>query len=177
MVDITEAYLEWSYVTSAEGVAVPRNPVPAESGEYSIHVVDTFSKLQNFSPCFLTKFSPAYYDMSLTILPTDKTIVSTIVHQGYIPSNPLMPSVCITIQSLKLYPIAHLCSPHLSIQAFVKTLCDLHSVSPAFSIIVDFACQVEFCCYLSRQFSIALDVYLNIQCCVDHLVQVQLNHN
>ena len=130
--DITEAYLEWSYVMSAEGVAVPTSPVPADSGEYSIRVVDTFGKLQIFSPFFLTKFSPAYYDTSLTILPTDKTIASAIVRQGYIPSSPLTPSVCITIQSLELYRVAHLRSPHLSIQAFVKTLCDLHSVSPAF---------------------------------------------
>lgn len=64
----------------------------------------------------------------LTVLPSDETIVSAIVRQGYIPSSPLSPSVCITIRALELYRVAHLRSPHLSIQAFVKTLCDLHGV-------------------------------------------------
>jgi hypothetical protein len=45
MDDLTEAYLEWSYVTSEEGRATPANPVPADSGEYSIRVVDTFGEL------------------------------------------------------------------------------------------------------------------------------------
>src|ERR1700683_5716453 len=103
MEDITNTYLEWSYVTSVEGGAVPTGPVPIDSGGYSICVVDTFGKLQMFSQSFLTKFSPAYEDTKITILPTDKTITSTIVCQGYIPSSPLTPSVCITIQSLKLY--------------------------------------------------------------------------
>jgi hypothetical protein len=59
----------------------------------------------------------------------DKTIASAIVRQGCIPSSPLTPSVCITIPCLELYRVAHLRAPNLSVQAFVKTLCDLHSVS------------------------------------------------
>jgi len=42
MGDITDAYLEWSYATSVEGGAMPTGPVPVDSGEYSIRVVDTF---------------------------------------------------------------------------------------------------------------------------------------
>jgi hypothetical protein len=45
------------------------------------------------------------------------------------PSAPLSPSVCIKIDALELYRVAHLRSPRLSIQAWVKTLCDLHGVS------------------------------------------------
>ena len=45
MDDLTEAYLEWSHVTSEEGRATPATPVPADSGEYSIRVVDTFGEL------------------------------------------------------------------------------------------------------------------------------------
>jgi hypothetical protein len=45
MDDITKAYLEWSYVTSVEECAVPADPVPVDSGEYSIRVVDTFGEL------------------------------------------------------------------------------------------------------------------------------------
>jgi len=45
------------------------------------------------------------------------------------PCSPLVPSVVITIDVLELYRVANLRSPHLSIQPFVKTLCDLHGVS------------------------------------------------
>jgi hypothetical protein len=40
MDDLTEAYLEWSH-----GRAAPAGPVPADSAEYSIRVVDTFGEL------------------------------------------------------------------------------------------------------------------------------------
>jgi len=121
MGDITDAYLEWSYATSVEGGAMPTGPVPVDSGEYSIRVVDTLvGKFRFFFPLLFTKPSSAYEDAKLTILPTDKTIASTIVHQGCIPSSPLTPSVCITIQCLELYRVAYLRSPHLSVQAFVK---------------------------------------------------------
>ena len=63
----------------------------------------------------------------------------------------------ITINTLEFYRIIHLCCPHISIQAFVKTQCDLH------------------CCpfkpYLSCQFSISFDLYLSIQIYVDKKVQ------
>jgi hypothetical protein len=52
MVDITDAYLEWSYMTSAEGGAIPTEAVPVDSGEYSIRVVDTFSEHHDFFPAF-----------------------------------------------------------------------------------------------------------------------------
>jgi hypothetical protein len=67
----------------------------------------------------IVKFHLAYRDMKLVILSTNKTMLSTIVHHGCIPSRPLTLSVCITIQCLEPHQIAHLCSPDLSIQAFV----------------------------------------------------------
>jgi hypothetical protein len=51
MGDLTEAYLEWSYVASEGGYTVPTVPVDANSGEYSIRVVDTFGELYLFSVC------------------------------------------------------------------------------------------------------------------------------
>jgi hypothetical protein len=103
-----------------------------------------------------------------------------IVRHGSIPSSPLTPSVCITIKCLELYRVAHLRLPHFSIQAFVKTLCDLHSVCalcPWYAPVLHFAFQVAFSRYLSRQFSIAFDVYLDIRRRVDRLVQAELNRD
>ena len=45
------------------------------------------------------------------------------------PCSPINPTVGITTDALELYRVANLRNPHLSIQAFVKTLCDLHTVS------------------------------------------------
>ncbi|KAH7918250.1 hypothetical protein BV22DRAFT_1024902 [Leucogyrophana mollusca] len=95
--------------------------------------------------------------VSLTILPTDDFIASALIRQGVIPCSPISPSVGITINVLEFYRVAHQRSPHYSIQAFVKTICNLHGV--------------QFQRYLSRQFSIAFDVYLQIRASVDLLVQ------
>src|ERR1700683_3943379 len=44
------------------------------------------------------------------------------------PCSPILPLVGITIHFLKLYCITHLRNSHMSIQSWVKSLCDLHSV-------------------------------------------------
>ncbi|KAG1775054.1 hypothetical protein EV702DRAFT_1199651 [Suillus placidus] len=77
------------------------------------------------------------------------TISTAIVRQGVMPCSPISPTVGITTEALDLYRVAHLRSPQLSIQAFVKTMCDLHGVA--------------FHRHLSRQFSIAFDLYLQVR--------------
>src|SRR5271168_4461434 len=76
---------------------------------------------------------------------------------------PYQPTAAITIRALKFYRITHLRCPHISIHSFVKTLCDLHSK--------------PFKPYLSRQFSIAFDLYLSIRALADRKVQVALNRD
>ncbi|KIN92747.1 hypothetical protein M404DRAFT_172701, partial [Pisolithus tinctorius Marx 270] len=80
---------------------------------------------------------------------------------GFMLCSPIRPSVAITINALELYCVARLHSPHFSIQAFVKTICDLQGVA--------------FQHYLSRQFSITLDLYLNILNGVEALVMEALS--
>ncbi|KAG0701438.1 hypothetical protein DFH29DRAFT_982689 [Suillus ampliporus] len=82
--------------------------------------------------------------------PTDAFLTSVLVRQGLIPCSPITPSVTITIDMIEFYRVAHLRNPHFSIQAFVKTLCDLHG------------------------FSIAFDLYIQIGGCVDSLVTAAL---
>ncbi|KAG1734417.1 uncharacterized protein EDB91DRAFT_1238427 [Suillus paluster] len=101
--------------------------------------------------------------VTLTLNATDSFIASALVHQGVIPCSPISPSVAVTVDALEFYRIAHLCDPHFLIQAFVKTLCDLHTV--------------EYCRYLSRQLTIAFDLYLQVRSSVDALVAEVLNCN
>ncbi|KAG2136207.1 hypothetical protein BD769DRAFT_1626952 [Suillus cothurnatus] len=88
------------------------------------------------------------------------TISSALVHQGVMPCSPISPTVGITTEALELYHVAHLRSPQLSIQAFVKTMCDLHGVG--------------FHRHLSCQFSIGFDLYLQIRRCVAAMVAESL---
>ncbi|KAF8523540.1 hypothetical protein BU17DRAFT_74962 [Hysterangium stoloniferum] len=126
--------MDWCLKYADQDDPVPALPLPADSSVYLIRVVDLFNPF----------------------------ITSALVRQGLMPSAPLSPSVCITINALELYQVAHLWSPHLSIQAWVKTLCNMHGV--------------QFHSYLSRQFSIAFDLYLSICHTTDKIVQTSLNH-
>ncbi|KAI6020369.1 hypothetical protein BKA83DRAFT_4464675 [Pisolithus microcarpus] len=71
-----------------------------------------------------------------------------------IPCSPITPTVVITIQALELYCISYYRNPHFSIQAYY-----------------------EFRHYLSSQFSIAFDVYLQLTASVDSLVDKVLHHD
>ncbi|KAF8516427.1 hypothetical protein BU17DRAFT_76640 [Hysterangium stoloniferum] len=119
--------MDWCLKYADQDDPVPDLPPPADSSVYLICVVDLFNPF----------------------------ITSALVQQGLMPSAPLSPSVCIIINALELYRVTHLQSPRLSIQAWVKTLCDIHGV--------------QFRSYLSRQFSIAFDLYLSIRHATDKI--------
>jgi hypothetical protein len=68
-----------------------------------------------------------------------------------------------SIHALELFRVAHLRCPHLSEQAFVKTISDLH--------------MVKYQKYLSRQFSISFDLYLSILGIVNDRVKMALGRD
>ncbi|KAJ7050911.1 hypothetical protein C8F01DRAFT_1212858 [Mycena amicta] len=68
---------------------------------------------------------------------------------SFIPCSPTSPSVVISIEALEHYRVAHARCPRFVIQAFVKTLCDIH--------------KVPYRQYLRAQFSIAYDLYLELR--------------
>ncbi|KAG1893006.1 uncharacterized protein F5891DRAFT_1131416 [Suillus fuscotomentosus] len=95
---------------------------------------------------------PSHYALDterlpLTILLTDSFIASALVRQGVVLCSPISPSTGVTMQALNFYHIAHQRNPHFSIQAYV-----------------------QFHRYLSCQFSIMLDVYLQTLSDVKSLV-------
>ncbi|KAJ6522106.1 hypothetical protein DFH09DRAFT_1251024 [Mycena vulgaris] len=79
------------------------------------------------------------------------------------PVAPHLPSVVITLRALEVFRVAHLRCPRLGIQAFVRTLCDMHGVPPR--------------PYLAYQFTIAFDLYLGMRAIVDKHVQVTLGRD
>ncbi|KAG1744664.1 uncharacterized protein EDB91DRAFT_1050458 [Suillus paluster] len=95
-------------------------------------VIDAFCK------CLVASIILAYYNViycavankiTLKISSINHTITSTLVHQGVLPCYPISPVVGMTgTEALELYCVAHLRGPHLSIQAFMKTMSNLHRV-------------------------------------------------
>ncbi|KAJ7573041.1 hypothetical protein C8J56DRAFT_1017690 [Mycena floridula] len=71
-----------------------------------------------------------------------------LVRQGLFPCSPLKISVAISTATLELYRSLFVRCPRLTIQPFIKTLCDLHGV--------------PFRPYLTTQFSISFDIYLDV---------------
>ncbi|KAH7914663.1 hypothetical protein BJ138DRAFT_999608 [Hygrophoropsis aurantiaca] len=145
--ELTDAYLKWSHNRSMKRSQGIFNELQSE--EFRVYLM-----------CIA---SIGAENVSICILPSDIFVASALVRRGVVPCSPISPTVAISIDALELYRVAHLRSPHLSIQAFVKTICDLHGV--------------EFHRYLSRQFSIAYDVYLQILNAVDALVAEAIQRN
>lgn len=100
---------------------------------------------------------------SVTVGPTDRYLTSALVCHGLIPCSPITPKVAVTVHALDLYHTTRQRCPHLSIQAYVKSLCDLH--------------RVPFHNHRSRQFSIALDVYLQVLAFISNLVRHALQRD
>ncbi|KAJ7858939.1 hypothetical protein B0H14DRAFT_3446975 [Mycena olivaceomarginata] len=64
------------------------------------------------------------------IVQGDAFMASAYVRQGLMPSTPLHPTVVVTVRALELFRVMRLRCPRLSVQAFTRGLCDLHSVAP-----------------------------------------------
>jgi hypothetical protein len=125
----TDAYMAWDLHRTDP---VPSATPQGVSGGYPIRIVDVFGKYlpHVVKQANLTIAPPGSWSESLGDLSTDAYIGCTLIHHGAVPSSPTKPSVAITIQTLELYRLAHFRCPQLSISAFVKTLSDMHSVSP-----------------------------------------------
>ncbi|KAG1831413.1 hypothetical protein F4604DRAFT_1946633 [Suillus subluteus] len=153
---MSEAYLLWSLEKSQKGFKNFFDRLRSEEtdeandldgGQWPMMVVDAF-----FAEKLLLKISSR-----------DRTIASAMVRQGVMPCSPISPVVGITLETLEFYRVAHLRSPHLSIQAFVKTMSDLRGV--------------EFHRHLSRQFSIAFDLYHQIRRTVASVLMTSLQRD
>ncbi|KAJ7690454.1 hypothetical protein B0H14DRAFT_3100953 [Mycena olivaceomarginata] len=79
------------------------------------------------------------------------------------PCAPWNPAVAIKIRVLETYRVMHVRCPHLAIQAFVKSLCDIHGV--------------PYRPYLCQQFSISYDLYLDIRRRTDDRVTAALGRD
>ncbi|KAJ3558554.1 hypothetical protein NP233_g11487 [Leucocoprinus birnbaumii] len=142
MPSIVEAYLAWDAGLGDVGLegAQPEASDPNSSG-IRLQVFDVFrSRI-----------------IQTDVVDGPEGIVALLVKRGLVPCAPLCPSIAVTTRLLELYRNVHLRCPHLSIHAFIQSLCDLHGI--------------PFRPYLSTQFSICYDLYSDIR------AEVQLRVN
>ncbi|KAJ7358050.1 hypothetical protein DFH08DRAFT_911665 [Mycena albidolilacea] len=79
---------------------------------------------------------------------TDTYIASCLVGQGLIPCSPWKPKQAVSIRVLEMFRLARLRCPALGVQAWIKTLADLHGTA--------------FKPYSAQRFTICFDLYLEI---------------
>ncbi|KAI5990753.1 hypothetical protein EDD15DRAFT_2169952 [Pisolithus albus] len=146
MPELVRAYVEWSAANAGKSCSETgrcRNTWPSmdpKVREVQLYVVGIFCAEKR----------------ALHLQAEDYSASSALVCQGVIPCAPLRPHTAIMIDALELFRVARNRSPHLSVQAFVKTISDLQGV--------------QYRPYLARLFSIALDVYLQIRLAVNDFV-------
>ncbi|KAG6874615.1 hypothetical protein C0992_007271 [Termitomyces sp. T32_za158] len=166
---MVEAYLDWSEAlgVSGKGVVAPLTNDVLVQDTYRIKVIDTFGAYQVYTlMCSQLNgviiFLETYYE-TVSLLAGSPSIAASLVLQGLMPSAPETPTTAFTIRVVELYRTSNLRCPHLTIQPFVKSLCDLHGL--------------PFRPNLSNQFSVAYDQYLAIREAVDAKVQAALEQD
>ncbi|KAF8179539.1 hypothetical protein K438DRAFT_1768902 [Mycena galopus ATCC 62051] len=141
---MVDAYMSWC----AEADLGPsREGTPAMVEEIEITVVDLYESSKR--------------DVELNA--GGAGVAAALIKQGLVPCAPTKPSVAITTRVLELYRTTHIRCPQLAIQAFVKSLCDLHGV--------------PYRPYLREQFSIAYDLYLELRRQTDARVNAALGRD
>ncbi|KAK6975041.1 hypothetical protein R3P38DRAFT_3335209 [Favolaschia claudopus] len=124
----------------------PANPESIQK-EYTITVMDLLST----------------YKVDVPLVSGDHTIASCLVAQGVIPSSPWEPRFAVAIRVLELYRLARLRCPALGIQAWVRTMADLH--------------DLPFKESWTRWFSVCFDLYLEILSDVEARVKKALGRD
>ncbi|KAF8054767.1 hypothetical protein FPV67DRAFT_1681827 [Lyophyllum atratum] len=135
MPDMLAAYLAWDFSLKDKGLDMNYVPLASDvvEGSRKIQVVDGWST----------------YSVDAELAKGDRGVAAALIRQGLMPCSPFAPHLAFTSRVLELYRHQHLRCPHLAIQPFVKGLCDLHGV--------------PFRPYLSQQFSITYDLYLDLR--------------
>ncbi|KAJ7747601.1 hypothetical protein B0H14DRAFT_3097002 [Mycena olivaceomarginata] len=75
--------------------------------------------------------------MDLDLDPQVKGIVSALILHGLMPCAPWSPTMAVRARVLEAYRVTHVRCPHLAIQAFVKSFCDMHGLKGEDALIFD----------------------------------------
>ncbi|KAJ7729122.1 hypothetical protein B0H14DRAFT_2640505 [Mycena olivaceomarginata] len=124
MPDMILAYMHWC--DSEEGGS-PISDTDEDTEVYSILVIDMFDTERR----------------EIVLDPRGGGISPALIMQGLVPCAPWKPTAAITTRVLEVYQVAHARCPQFAIQAFVKTLCDLHGFSISYDLYLDLCRRTE----------------------------------
>ncbi|KAK7437700.1 hypothetical protein VKT23_018416 [Stygiomarasmius scandens] len=145
---MTKSYMDWSLGVNAGG-NLGKDMLLKDAPEgwlsHTLRIVDMFSCDR------------------LSIYVDPANVLASLVAQGLYPCSPLRPSVVVTTRTLEHYRVLYLRCPRVTVQPFVKALCDLHGV--------------PYQPYLREQFSICFDLYLSILNRTKSVVRKSLGHD
>ncbi|KAL0568063.1 hypothetical protein V5O48_013924 [Marasmius crinis-equi] len=141
---MTDAFMDYSY-RKQEGKG---KGFEGEVQSYQI------SKAVDFFYCI---------DEELAHFTVDQYKSASIVRQGYFPCNPLLHKSVISIRALELYQHLFVRCPRLSIQPYVRAMCDFQGV--------------RFMNYLCVQFSSAYDAFIAVKKQVRQRVRIALRRD
>ncbi|KAF6749130.1 hypothetical protein DFP72DRAFT_992049 [Ephemerocybe angulata] len=153
MESLVQAYMLWDYELDPElGLEAARPSHVADAtvdsdGGFRLMVLDTYR---------------TYY-FHVKESPRDASRACAVIRHGLIPSAPFAPAYAVSIRTLETYRLAHLRCPHLSIEPFVKSLCDMYGA--------------PFRGGLRKAFSKCLDIYLRLRDEVQKLVDAALGRD
>ena len=89
-----------------------------------------------------------------------------MMRHGYAGTSPVYPQAAVSLKMLELFQVLSVRAPQLSIQKFVRAICDLHNVSADHFVVYAFANlrgQITYRSTLRCQFSVAYDMYLEVR--------------
>lgn len=112
---LTDALIKWKNIPAAE-------PLPPEANEPEDEIEDEPFEIYTVD---------LYTLHDTTIIHRKPTTEASIalVQNGYLGASPLVPTLAISLKTLKLYRRLRLRKPSFSYEAFTKVLCDLYNVS------------------------------------------------
>jgi hypothetical protein len=120
---LVEAFLRWKYPELLTTTPTPMTSAPADTPP----VVDVDPVSYDFSID-----SVDLYTLTTSIYvprTSSMTAVEALMHQGYLATSPVDPTLAISIKTLELFRRLRCRKASLSVEAYAKVLCDLYAVS------------------------------------------------
>ncbi len=153
MEPITSAYMTWDLKRPIKGhIEIEEGPPPLsrKTKDRRVHACTRYILFVFFiSPQFLfnNKILGCFYTTPQQFTSED-CIPAILVKQGVVPCAPYFPELLISVRTLELFHTTYLCCPRLSLQAFLRILCDLNNI--------------PYQPYMHQQFTVCYDLYISI---------------
>ncbi|KAF6751976.1 hypothetical protein DFP72DRAFT_1033987 [Ephemerocybe angulata] len=115
MDQLVATYMRWIERLNGESFdnAVPTPASADASNAWEVQVLDSFRT----------------YRIKIAIEDGDFTPACSLLREGLVGNVPIKPSFAVSLRTLEIYRTVHLRSPHLALEPYIKSLCDIYGAS------------------------------------------------